>query len=147
MSAYVERLLPLLMEGIEFWIFTETINICSRVDVKCFQIDSKTHYCQQPREPKGRVYNPLLQQPPLPFSPLFMDIDRLTNPRHAYEDLERHVRRVLNTQVGDNDRLAEIQNEVLLYNEAVDQVHRIQPTKRQNNLNSPSDVACPPLLT
>ena len=76
-----------------------------------------------------------------------MDIDRLTNLCHAYEDLERRVQWALNTQVGDNDRLAEIQNEVLLYNEAVEQVHRIQPTKRQNNLNTPSDVACPPLLT
>ena len=147
MSAYAERLLPLLMEGSEFRIFTKTINICSRVDVKCFQIDSKTHYCQRPREPKGRFYKPLLQQPPLPFSLLFMDIDQLTNLHHAYEDLERRVQWALNTQVGDNDRLAEIQNEVLLYNEAVEQVRRIQPTKRQNNLNSPSNVACPPLLT
>ena len=76
-----------------------------------------------------------------------MDIDRLTNLCHTYKDLERRVQQALNTQVGDNNRLAEIQNEVLLYNEAVEQVCRIQPTKRQDNLNSPSDVACPPLLT
>ena len=102
---------------------------------------------QWPWEPKGRVYNPLLQQPSLPFSPLFMDIDWLAGLRHTYKDLERCVQQALNTQVGDNDRLAEIQNEVLLYNKVVEQVRRIQPTKRQNNLNSPSDVACPPLLT
>lgn len=54
-----------------------------------------------------------------------MDIDRLANLRHAYEELERRVQRALNTQVGDSDRLAEVQNEVLSYSQAVEQVCKI----------------------
>jgi len=55
-----------------------------------------------------------------------MDINPLINLRQAYDELERHVQRALNTQVGDNQRLAEVQNEVLLYIQAVEQVCRIQ---------------------
>jgi hypothetical protein len=51
-----------------------------------------------------------------------MDINPLTNLRQAYEELERRVQRSLNTQVGDNERLAEVQEEVLLYIQAVEQV-------------------------
>jgi hypothetical protein len=59
-----------------------------------------------------------------------MDIDRLANLRLAYEELERRVQRALNTQVGDSERLAEAQNEVLLYSRTVEQVSVICPTKR-----------------
>ena len=31
-----------------------------------------------------------------------MDISQVNNLRHAYQELERHVQRALNTQVGDN---------------------------------------------
>jgi|HubBroStandDraft_2_1064218.scaffolds.fasta_scaffold603615_2 hypothetical protein len=58
-----------------------------------------------------------------------MDINRLTNLRQAYEELERRVQRALNTQVGDSERLAEAQSEVLSYSQAVEQVCRIHPTK------------------
>ena len=51
-----------------------------------------------------------------------MDINRLANLRQAYEALERRVQRALNTQVGDNERLLEVQEEVLLYIQAVEQV-------------------------
>ena len=44
-----------------------------------------------------------------------MDIDQLSNPRQAYEVLERCIQRALNTQVGDNVHLTEAQNEVLSY--------------------------------
>ena len=58
-----------------------------------------------------------------------MDINRLTNLRQAYQDLERRVQRALNTQVGDNERLVEVQDEVLSYSQAVEQVSRICPTQ------------------
>ena len=51
-----------------------------------------------------------------------MDINLLTNLRQAYEELERRVQWALNTQVGDNGCLVEIQNKVLLYSQAVEQV-------------------------
>ncbi len=51
-----------------------------------------------------------------------MDIDPLANLRRAYEELERRVQRALNTQVGDDERLAEVQEEVLSYIQAVEQV-------------------------
>jgi hypothetical protein len=51
-----------------------------------------------------------------------MDISRLTNLRQAYEELEIRVQRALNTQVGDEERLAVTQNEVLSYSQAVEQV-------------------------
>jgi hypothetical protein len=54
-----------------------------------------------------------------------MDINQLTNLRQAYEELERRVQRALNTQVGDSEHLAVVQNEVLSYSQAVEQVCRI----------------------
>ena len=51
-----------------------------------------------------------------------MDINQLNNLRLAYEELERRVQRALNTQVGDSERLAITQNEVLWYSQAVEQV-------------------------
>ena len=58
-----------------------------------------------------------------------MDIDPLANLCQAYEELERRVQRSLNTQVGDNQRLAEVQDEVLSYIQAVEQVcEGIRPT-------------------
>ena len=51
-----------------------------------------------------------------------MDISPLANLRQAYQELERRVQRSLNTQVGDNERLAEVQEEVLSYIQAVEQV-------------------------
>jgi len=54
-----------------------------------------------------------------------MDINQLTNLRQAYEELERRVQRALNTQVGDDGRLAGAQSEVLSYSQAVEQVCRI----------------------
>ena len=74
-----------------------------------------------------------------------MDINQLNNLRHAYQELERRVQRALNTQVGDSVRLAEVQNEVLSYSQAVERVCRIQPTEGQININS--KIACPSLLT
>ena len=76
-----------------------------------------------------------------------MDISQVNNLRHAYQELERRVQRALNTQVGDNGCLAEVQNEVLLYSQAVDRVCRTQPTEGKINLNTPSNIACPSLLT
>ena len=64
-----------------------------------------------------------------------MDIDRLSNLRQAYEVLERRVQRALNTQVGDNVRLTEAQNEVLSYSRAVEQVCRTYSTRNRNNIN------------
>jgi hypothetical protein len=60
-----------------------------------------------------------------------MDINQLTNLRQAYEELERRVQRALNTQVGDSDRLAETQNEVLSYSQAIEQVCRTPNQKVQ----------------
>ena len=54
-----------------------------------------------------------------------MDLDPLGNLRRAYEELERRVQRALNTQVGDSERLAEAQEEVLSYARAVEQVCRV----------------------
>lgn len=51
-----------------------------------------------------------------------MDINQLANLCCAYEELERRVQRALNTQVGDCERLSEVQNEVLSYSQAVEQV-------------------------
>ena len=51
-----------------------------------------------------------------------MDLNPLVNLRQAYGELERRVQRALNTQVGDNERLAEVQREVGLYIQAVEQV-------------------------
>ena len=51
-----------------------------------------------------------------------MDLNPLVNLRQAYEELERRVQRALNTQVGDNERLAEVQREVESYIQAVEQV-------------------------
>jgi hypothetical protein len=51
-----------------------------------------------------------------------MDINQLTNLRQAYEELQIRVQRALNTQVGDEERLAATQNEVLSYSQAVEQV-------------------------
>lgn len=59
-----------------------------------------------------------------------MDIDRLANLRQAYQELERRVQRALNTQVGDSERLAEAQNEVLLYSGAVEQVCRMRERQK-----------------
>ena len=56
-----------------------------------------------------------------------MDIDLLANLRQAYEELERRVQRALNTQVGDDERLTEVQEEVLSYIQAVEQVCRMYP--------------------
>lgn len=56
-----------------------------------------------------------------------MDINLLGNLRQAYEELERRVQRALNTQVGDNERLVEVQEEVLSYIQAVEQVCRVHP--------------------
>ena len=74
-----------------------------------------------------------------------MDINRLANLRLAYEEVERRVHRALNTQVGDSDRLTGVQNEVLLYSQAVEQVGRIYLLRRAtiNTLNA----ACRTLLT
>ena len=54
-----------------------------------------------------------------------MDINPLANLRQAYEELERRVQRALHTQVGDDERLAEVQEEVLSYIQAVEQVCRV----------------------
>lgn len=54
-----------------------------------------------------------------------MDISQLANLRQAYHELERRVQRALNTQVGDSERLAEVQGEVLSYIQAVEQVCRV----------------------
>lgn len=51
-----------------------------------------------------------------------MDLNPLINLRQAYEELERRVQRALNTQVGDNERLTEVQREVESYIRAVEQV-------------------------
>lgn len=51
-----------------------------------------------------------------------MDLNPLINLRQAYEELERCVQRALNTQVGDNERLTEVQREVESYIRAVEQV-------------------------
>ena len=51
-----------------------------------------------------------------------MDLNPLVNLRQAYEELEKRVQRALNTQVGDNERLAEVQREVESYVQAVEQV-------------------------
>ena len=51
-----------------------------------------------------------------------MEVSQLSNLRHAYEELERHVQRALNTQVGDSKCLEGVQEEVLLYIQAVEQV-------------------------
>ena len=51
-----------------------------------------------------------------------MEVSQLSNLRHAYEELERRVQRALNTQVGDSERLEGVQEEVLLYIQAVEQV-------------------------
>jgi hypothetical protein len=74
-----------------------------------------------------------------------MDINRLANLRLAYEEVERRVHRALNTQVGDSDRLTGVQNEVLSYSQAVEQVGRIYLLRRAtiNTLNA----ACRTLLT
>jgi len=56
-----------------------------------------------------------------------MDIDPLANLRRAYEEIERRVQRALNTQVGDDERLAEVQDEVLSYIQAVEQVCKVHP--------------------
>jgi hypothetical protein len=37
-----------------------------------------------------------------------MDLNPLANLCHAYEELERRVQQALNTQVGDDERLAEV---------------------------------------
>jgi hypothetical protein len=75
--------------------------------------------------PEAKVHTPpvLIITPPFGChqSPL-MDINQLTNLRQAYEELEIRVQRALNTQVGDEDRLAVTQNEVLSYSQAVEQV-------------------------
>lgn len=60
-----------------------------------------------------------------------MDINQLTNLRLAFEELERRVQRALNTQVGDDQRLVQVQNEVLLYSQAVEQVCRICLTQQK----------------
>jgi hypothetical protein len=60
-----------------------------------------------------------------------MDINRLANLRQAYEALEGRVQRALNTQVGDVERLAEVQEEVLSYIQAVEQVSRVHMPLRQ----------------
>jgi hypothetical protein len=62
-----------------------------------------------------------------------MDINQLINLRLAYGELERRVQRALNTQVGDNERLVEVQDEVLSYNQTVEQVRRINMIKWDNN--------------
>lgn len=49
-------------------------------------------------------------------------IHQLTNLRLAYLELERRVDRALNTQVGDRERLGEVQDEVLSYIQAVERV-------------------------
>jgi len=51
-----------------------------------------------------------------------MDLNPLVNLRQAYGELERRVQRALNTQVGDNERLAEVQREVESYIQVVEQV-------------------------
>lgn len=76
-----------------------------------------------------------------------MDISQLNNLRHAYQELERRVQRALNTQVGDARRLAEVQNEVLSYSQAVDRVCEIRAINRKININDPSNIARPSLLT
>ena len=58
-----------------------------------------------------------------------MDINPLVNLRQAYEELERRVQRALNTQVGDDERLVGVQEEVLSYIQAVEQVCVARPTK------------------
>jgi hypothetical protein len=65
-----------------------------------------------------------------------MDINPLNNLRLAYEELERRVQRALNTQVGDDERLVEVQEEVLSYIQAVEQVCRITtPPVECNDIN------------
>lgn len=76
-----------------------------------------------------------------------MDISQLNNLRHAYQELERRVQRALNTQVGDARRLAEVQNEVLSYSQAVNRVCEIRAINRKININDPSNIARPSLLT
>lgn len=48
---------------------------------------------------------------------------QLTNLRLAYLELERRVNRALNTQVGDRERLGEVQDQVLCYIQAVERVY------------------------
>lgn len=69
-----------------------------------------------------------------------MDIDPLANLRRAYEELERRVQRSLNTQVGDSERLAEVQDEVLSYIQAVEQVCKRIYSAKHNNMNSKYSV-------
>lgn len=62
-----------------------------------------------------------------------MDINPLLNLRQAYEELERRVQRALNTQVGDDERLVEVQEEVLSYIGAVEQVCSVQSARKDCN--------------
>ena len=54
-----------------------------------------------------------------------MDIDPVINLCRAYYDLERDVQCALNTQVGDTERLAEVQDDVLSNIQAIEQVCKI----------------------
>ena len=51
-----------------------------------------------------------------------MEVSQLSNLQHAYEELKRCVQRALNTQVGNSKHLEGVQEEVLLYIQAVEQV-------------------------
>jgi hypothetical protein len=75
-----------------------------------------------------------------------MDINPLINLHQAYHELERRVQRALNTQVGDNERLAEVQDEVLSYIQAVEQVCKTPSQQIHYNLKT-VNIACRPLLT
>lgn len=75
-----------------------------------------------------------------------MDVNPLINLRQAYHELERRVQRALNTQVGDNERLAEVQDEVLLYIQAVEQVCKTPFQQVHYNLKT-VNVAHRPFLT
>ena len=99
-----------------------------------------------PKNPKEKPTTPFPTSP-IDFQPLLMDISQLNNLRHSYEELERRVQRALNTQVGDSERLAEVQSEVLSYSQAVERVRSIQPAKGEFNTNALSNIARPSLLT
>ena len=75
-----------------------------------------------------------------------MDINLLSNLRQAYEEVERRVQRALTTQVGDNERLVEVQEEVLSYIQAVEQVCRTYPTRSTTMIQTLS-IARKPLFS
>jgi hypothetical protein len=83
------------------------------------------------------ILSPYLISPSTQRLVFQMDINPLANLRQAYEELERRVQRTLHTQVGDDERLAEVQEEVLSYVQAVEQVCRVYLLKTVSQESEP----------